>query len=58
MYYPDKFTVTEHRLCLLIILVNCALVVGAWRSFSVCAMNNVMRWWVHNAMYEMANMQQ
>ena len=53
MCYPDKFTVTEHRLCLLIILVNCALVVGAWRLFCVRAMNDVMRWWVHNAMYEM-----
>ena len=45
MCYPDKFTETEYRLCL-IILVNCALVVEAWawRSFCVCAMNDVMRW--------------
>ena len=28
--YADKFTEIEHRLCSLIILVHCALVVGAW----------------------------
>ena len=44
----------EHCLCLLIILVNCALVVGAWQLFCIHAMNNMMRWWVLNAMYEMA----
>ena len=28
--YADKFTEIEHRLCSLIILMNCALVVEAW----------------------------
>ena len=51
MCYPDKFTEAEHRLCLLIILVNCALAVGAWQSFCVHAKKDMMRWY---AMYEMA----
>ena len=51
---PSRFTVTEHRLCLLVVLVNALWWWGAWRSFCVRAMNEVMRRWVHNAMYEMA----